>query len=71
MSRALRGRTVGRDNIAVALASGTERIILGAAAPSEKVGGKDNVAVGEAFPTAIIADNLASGVTTAVAERLG
>lgn len=71
MSRALRGRTVGLDNIASGSASGTERTINGAAAPAEVVGGKDNIASGSAFPTTIIADNQQTGVTTMLTERLG
>lgn len=71
MSRALRGRTVGYDNIASGSVSGTERTINGAAAPAEVVGGKDNIASGSAFPTTIIADNQQSGVTTMLGERLG
>ena len=65
-----RARTVSNDNIAVGSASGTERIISGAAAPAEKVGGKDNLAVGVAFPTTVIADNHTVGVAAVGKERL-
>lgn len=71
MARTSRGRTLGADNIAVGLVSGTEKISVGVLPPAEKVGGLDNIAVGSAFPTAIIADNQQSGVTTMLIERRG
>lgn len=73
MARTLRARTVGADNIAAGAVSGTERTILGASAPAEKVGGLDNIAQGSGgvFPTAVIADNQQSGVTTMLIERRG
>lgn len=71
MARNVRGRTQGADNIAVGSVSGTERTILGDIPPAEKVGGLDNIAVASAFPTAVIADNQQSGVTTMLIERRG
>lgn len=71
MARTLRARTVGADNIAVGSVSGQERTINGAAPPAEKVGGNDNIAVGSAYPTTIIADNQQVGVTTMLIERRG
>ena len=71
MARTLRGRTVGADNIAVGLVSGTEKTTVGILPPAEKVGGLDNVAVGSAFPTTIIADDQQVGVTTMLIERRG
>ena len=70
MTVALRGRTVSNDNIASGSASGTERTILNAAPPSQKVGGLDNIQSGSAFPTAVIADNIKSGSTTPTVETL-
>lgn len=66
-----RGRVLSGDNIAVGSASGVERTIAGAAPPAEKVGGLDNIAVGSAFPTAIIADDQQVGVTTMTREKVG
>jgi hypothetical protein len=71
MARNSRGRTLGADNIAVGLISGTERTISGDIPPAEKVGGKDNIAVGSAFPTTIIPDNQQVAVTTMLIERRG
>lgn len=71
MSRTLRGRTVGIDNIAVGQVSGTEKLAVGILPPAEKVGGLDNIAVGQAFPTTIIADNQQVGLATMLAERIG
>lgn len=71
MSVTLRGRVVSGDNIAVGAASGQERTISGAAPPAEKVGGKDNVSIGEAFPTTVIADNQQVGAVTMTRERVG
>lgn len=71
MARALRGRTVGADNIAVGSVSGTEKIAVGFLPPTEVIGGGSNVASGSAFPTAIIADNQQVGVTTMLIERRG
>jgi hypothetical protein len=71
MARTLRGRTVGADNISVGNISGQERTIAGAAPPAEKVGGLDNVAIGSAFPTTVIADDQQVGVTTMLIERRG
>ena len=70
MSSTLRGRTVGYDNAKVGGATGTERTISGSAPPAEKVGGKDNIAVGTAFPTLNIADNIVVGTATAAGENL-
>jgi hypothetical protein len=66
-----RGRVVSGDNIAVGSASGQERTIEGSAPPAEKVGGKDNIAIGSAFPTTIIADNQQVGVATMTREKVG
>jgi len=66
-----RGRVISGDNIAVGAASGQERTIAGAAPPAEKVGGLDNVAIGAAFPTAVIADNQQVGVVTMTREKVG
>lgn len=71
MARTLRARTCGADNVAVGLVSGQERTIAGAAPPAEKVGGKDNIVKGSAFPTTVIADNQQVGVTTMLIERRG
>jgi hypothetical protein len=73
MARALRGRTVGADNIAAGLVSGTEKIAAGILPPAEKVGGLDNLSVGSGgvFPTTIIADNQQVAVTTMLIERRG
>ena len=71
LARNSRGRTLGADNIAVGLVSGTEKIAVGLLPPPEKVGGLDNVAVGSAFPTTIIADDQQVGVTTMLIERRG
>lgn len=71
MARNSRGRTLGADNIAVGAVSGTERTISGDIPPAEKVGGLDNIAVGSAFPTAVIADDQQVGVTTMLIERRG
>lgn len=71
MARTLRARTVGADNIAVGSVSGTEKIVAGVLPPTEKVGGLDNIAVGSAFPTAVIADNQQVAVTTMLIERRG
>jgi hypothetical protein len=68
MSRLLRGRTVGFDNVAVGLISGTEKTVVGSLPPAEKVGGGSNPKVGSAFPTTIIADNQQVGVTTMLRE---
>lgn len=70
MTVTLRGRIVSGDNIAVGNASGQERTIAGSAPPAEKVGGRDNPAVGRAFPTLVIADNIAVGSTTPKREVL-
>lgn len=70
MSRTLRARTVGIDNIAVGQVSGTEKHVVGVLPPAEKVGGLDNVASGSAFPTAVIADNQQVGVTTMLKENV-
>lgn len=71
MARTLRARTVGADNIAVGLVSGTEKTAVGILPPTEKVGGKDNLKVGVAYPTTVIADNQQVGVTTMPIERRG
>lgn len=71
MARTLRGRTVGADNIAVGSVSGTEKVSVGLLPPTEVVGGGSNVAIGLAFPTAIIADDQQVGVTTMLIERRG
>ena len=71
MARNTRGRTLGADNLAVGSVSGTERTVSGDSPPAEAVGGKDNIAVGSAFPTAIIPDNQQVGVTTMLIERRG
>jgi len=73
MSKALRGRTVGADNIAVGSIYGQERTIAGDVPPAETVGGKDHISVGSGgvFPTTIIADNQQVGVTTMLIERRG
>lgn len=70
MSRVLRGRTTGYDNISAGNASGTERTTRAGAVAAEKVGGLDNVAVGQAFPTANIADNQQVGVVTMAGEKV-
>jgi hypothetical protein len=65
-----RGRTLSNDNLAGGAASGRERTISGALPPAEKVGGKDNVAVGVPFPTTVCPDNIVTpGVTTLLVER--
>lgn len=71
MARNTRGRTLGADNISVGNVSGTEKIVVGVLPPAEKVGGLDNIAVGSAFPTTIIADDQQVGVTTMLIERRG
>ncbi len=68
MARTLRARTTGADNIAIGLVSGTEKVALGALPPAEKVGGLDNIAVGSAFPTTVIADNQQIGAVTMLIE---
>lgn len=69
MPRTLRARTCSQDNIAIGSVSGQERTLAGAAPPPEKVGGKDNIKVGGAFPTTVIADNQQVGQTTMPLER--
>ena len=64
-----RGRTLSVSNIAVASPAGRERIIAGALPPAEKVGGKDNIAVGVAFGNTVCADNMNPGVVTILVER--
>lgn len=67
MSVTLRGRVVSFDNLSAGNASGQERTV-GAAPPSEKVGGLDNISAGNAFPTAVIADNIVAGTTSPTRE---
>lgn len=69
MSVTLRGRVVSFDNLASGSASGTERTILNAAPPAEKVGGLDNIKSGSAFPTAVISDNIKHGSTSPTKEN--
>ncbi len=71
MAVTLRGRRNKYDNIAVGSATGTERTIAGASAPAQKVGGLDNIAIGSAFPTTVIADNQQVGVVTMAGEKVG
>lgn len=71
MTVTLRGRTVSGDNIAAGSASGTERTISGAAPPTQKVGGLDNIAVASAYPTSNIADDIVAGTATLAKERVG
>lgn len=70
MSVTLRGRTTAYDNIAAGSATGTERTIKASAPPTQKVGGKDNIAVGQAFATANIEDNYVQGTATLAGENL-
>lgn len=70
MAVTLRGRKTAYDNIAAGSATGTERTV-GVAPPSQKVGGLDNIAVGSAFPTLNIADDIQVAVVTLAGERLG
>lgn len=71
MAVTLRGRKTAYDNAAVGSATGTERTITGDAPPSQKVGGLDNIAVGSAYPTTVIADDIQVSVVTLAGERLG
>lgn len=71
MAVTLRARRTAYDNIAVASATGTERVITGAAGPAQKVGGLDNIAVASAHPTTILSDNLTVGVTAYLGEKVG
>lgn len=70
MSRTLRGRTCGYDNISVGSASGQERTISGAAPPAELTGEwLDDLAVGSAPPTTNTADDMQVGVVTLANEN--
>lgn len=82
MSSTLAGRKVGYDNISVGNATGIERTISGDAPPRKIVGGGEgtaganakghgNVVVGQDYPTANIADDIAVAVVTLTGERLG
>jgi len=71
MSRLLRGRTVGGDNIAVGSASGQEKFQVAVSPPVERVGGGSNIAVGSPYPVSIIADNQQVGVPTMLREKVG
>lgn len=70
MAVTLRARRTSYDNLAVGSASGTERTISGSAAPAQKVGGLDNIAVGSAYPTTVIADNQQVAVVTMAGEKV-
>lgn len=76
------GRKRAYDNIAAGSATGVERTIAGAAPPVKIVGGGEgtaganqkgysNIAVGSAYPTANIPDDIVPGTVTLAGERLG
>lgn len=71
MAVTLRARKTAYDNIAAGSATGTERTIAAAAPPTQKVGALDNIAVGSAFATVKIEDDIQAGVSTLLGERLG
>lgn len=70
MATTIRARRAAYDNISVGNATGTERTTRSGAVAAEKVGGLDNIAVGQAFPTSVIADNQQVAVVTMAGEKV-
>lgn len=70
MSKTLRGRTVGFDNLSAGNAEGQENTVkVGSAPPAEVNGGGSNISVGNAHPTGNVSDNFVVGTATPAGEK--